>query len=104
MPLDPQAKAFLDQLTAAGAPPLNALPVAEGRQALRTLFSTDTLEPIQQVENRRVPGPAGLIPVRMYVPKGKEPLPVLVYFHGGGWVLGDLETHDGICRSLANAA
>jgi acetyl esterase len=104
MPLDPQAKAFLDQLTAAGAPPLHALPVAEARQALRTLFSTGTPEPIHQMEDHRVPGPAGHIPVRMYVPQGKGSLPVLVYFHGGGWVLGDLETHDGTCRGLANAA
>ena len=81
MPLDPQAKAFLDQLTAAGAPPLNALPVAEARQALHTLFSAGTPEPVHQVENRQVPGPAGHIPVRMYVPKGKRPLPILVYFH-----------------------
>jgi acetyl esterase len=104
MPLDPQAKAFLDQLTAAGAPPLNGLPVAEARQALRTLFSTGTPEPIHRVEDRQVPGPAGRIPVRMYIPEGKGPLPVLVYFHGGGWVLGDLESHDNTCRGLANAA
>src|SRR2546427_5702315 len=62
MPLDPQAKAFLDQLTAAGAPALNALPVAEARQALRTLFSPGAPEPIHKVENRQVPGPAGQIP------------------------------------------
>jgi acetyl esterase len=104
MPLDPQAKAFLDQLAAAGAPPLNALPVAESRQALRTLFSTSAPEPVHKVEDRQVPGPAGRIPVRIYTPQGTGPLPVLVYFHGGGWVLGDLETHDGTCRTLANAA
>jgi len=104
MPLDPQAKAFLDQLAAAGAPPLNSLPVAEARQALRTLFSAGAPEPIAKVEDRQVPGPAGRIPVRIYTPGGRGPLPVLVYFHGGGWVLGDLETHDNTCRGLANAA
>ncbi len=104
MPLDPQAKAFLDQLAAASAPPLNALPVAEARQALRTLFSTGGPEPVHKVEDRQIPGPAGGLPVRTYTPAGKGPLPVLVYFHGGGWVLGDLETHDSTCRTLANAA
>jgi len=104
MPLDPQAKAFLDQLAAAGAPALNALPVAEARQALRTLFSTGGPEPVHRVEDRQIPGPAGGLPVRIYTPAGKGPLPVLVYFHGGGWVLGDLESHDSTCRTLANAA
>src|SRR5262249_60788330 len=91
MPLDPQAKAFLDQLAAAGAPPLNALPVAESRQALRTLFSTGVPEPIYQVEDRQVPGPAGRIPVRIYTPQGTGPLPGLVYFHVGGRGLGALD-------------
>ncbi|MBI3303984.1 MAG: alpha/beta hydrolase [Deltaproteobacteria bacterium] len=104
MPLDPQAKAFLDQITAAGAPPLNALPVAEARQALRALFATGELEPVHKVEDRQIPGPDGNLPVRIYTPEGNGPLPVLVYFHGGGWVLGDLETHDSPCRALANAA
>jgi acetyl esterase/lipase len=104
MALDPQAKAFLDQAAASGAPPLNALPVPEARQALRALFSTGERESVKTVEDRQIPGPAGRIPVRIYTPEGKGPLPVLVYFHGGGWVLGDLETHDGTCRSLANAA
>ena len=59
-------------------------------------------ESIARIENRTVPGPAGQIPVRIYTPVGTAPFPVLVYFHGGGWVIGNLDTHDGICRSLAN--
>jgi acetyl esterase len=51
-----------------------------------------------------VPGPAGEIPVRIYTPEGGTLLPILVYFHGGGWVIGSLETHDGLCRMLANRA
>lgn len=104
MPLDPQAKAFLDQAAAAGTPPLHALPVLEARQAIRALFAVDTPESVAKVEDRKIPGPAGQIPIRLYTPQGKGPLPVLVFFHGGGWVIGDLETHDNTCRELANGA
>lgn len=105
MPLDSQAEAFLQQLAAAGGPPLNALSVAEARQALLTLFATsEEREPVHKVEDRKIPGPGGPLPVRIYTPSGSGRLPMLVYFHGGGWVLGDLETHDAPCRALANAA
>jgi acetyl esterase len=56
------------------------------------------------VVNRTVPGPGGAIPVRIYIPQAPQPLPALVYFHGGGWVRGSLQTHDVLCRMLANAA
>jgi len=61
-------------------------------------------EPVNKIEDRKLPGTAGSIPVRVYTPSGSGPFPVLVYFHGGGWVLCDIETHDPVCRSLANAA
>jgi acetyl esterase len=57
---------------------------------------------LAEVEDRRIPGAAGEIGVRVYRPEGRAPLPALVYFHGGGWVIGSLETHDGACRELAN--
>src|SRR5690606_19779561 len=59
-----------------------------------------------KVEDRKIPGPGGDIPVRIYTPvaAGGDALPVLVYFHGGGWVIGDLDTHDALCRSFANEA
>ncbi len=63
--------------------------------------------PMARVEALQVPGQAGPIPARFYVPGGlpaAEPTPLLVYFHGGGWVIGDLDTHDGVCRFLAAAA
>ncbi len=105
MPLDPQAKAFLDQLAASGAPPLNALPVEEARKALLELFAPkEEPEPVGKVEDRKIAGPAGAIPVRIYTPQGSGPFPVLVYFHGGGWVIGNLETHDPVCRKLTRAA
>jgi acetyl esterase len=59
---------------------------------------------VGSVVDRRIPGPAGDIPVRVYTPNGTAPFPLLVYFHGGGWVLGGIDTHDGTCRSLANGA
>ena len=59
---------------------------------------------VTNVEDRAIPGPAGDIPVRIYTPAGEAPYPILVYYHGGGWVIGDLETSDGISRAFANAA
>jgi acetyl esterase/lipase len=62
--------------------------------------------PMARVEGLEIPGPAGPMPARFYVPPGAapSPRPLLVYFHGGGWVIGDLDTHDGLCRFLAASA
>src|SRR2546425_6716706 len=104
MPLDPEAKALLEQMTAA-VRPFDELSVEEARAAIATLSAAaGEGEAVARVENRTVPGPRGDIPVRVYTPDGRAPFPVLVYFHGGGWVIGNLETHDGVCRHLANAA
>ena len=102
MPLDPQAQTFLDQLAALNAPPINQLPPELARQEPRALLGLAQPEPVAEVENRTIPGPQGDIPVRIYTPEGKGPFPVLVFFHGGGWVICDLDTHDEACRSLAN--
>jgi acetyl esterase len=105
MPLDPQAQAFLDQIAALGGQPLSSMPVPIARQSMEMLASMNGAElPLASAVDRPIPGPAGQIPVRVYTPTGTAPLPMLVYFHGGGWVLGSLGTHDGICRSLANGA
>ncbi len=61
-------------------------------------------EPVGKVEDLTIPGPGGDIPVRVYAPEGEGPFPVLVYFHGGGFVLCDIDTYDSICRALTNAA
>ena len=106
MPLDPQAKALLDQMVAMGGPPLHTLSVPDARTlmvALAGMSGTRDL-PLAKVEDRTVPGPAGAIPVRVYTPHGTGALPLLVYFHGGGWVIGNLDTHDGVCRELAHGA
>ena len=106
MPLDPQAKALLDQMVAMGGPPLHALPVPDARALMVALagMSGTSSVPLAKVEDRTIPGPAGEIPVRVYTPPGETTLPLLVYFHGGGWVLGGLETHDPVCRELAHGA
>ena len=105
MPLDPQAQAFLEQLAAAGAPPLHELSVEEARQVIVQLFGTQgDPEPVGAVQERIIPGAAGEMPARIYTPSGHGPFPVLVYFHGGGWVIGNLEAYDATCRALTNAA
>ena len=104
MPLDPEAKMLLEQMTTV-VRPFDELSVEEARAAIVTLSAAaGESEAVARVENRTVPGPRGEIPVRIYTPEGRAPFPVLVYFHGGGWVIGNLETHDGVCRHLANAA
>lgn len=105
MPIDPQAQALLDQMAAAGAPPLRAQSVKDARLGVAAFAQLGgEPEPVGDVEHRSIPGPNGPIPGRIYTPKGNGPFPVLVFFHGGGWVLCDLDTHDPVCRSLANAA
>jgi len=107
MPLDPQVRAFLDQLAQLGDIKLHELPVPQAREAMEAMGAmraTGEPEAVAEVVDRAIPGPAGEIPVRIYRPSRDGVRPVLVYFHGGGWVLGSLQTHDGVCRALANAA
>jgi acetyl esterase len=112
MPLDPKAREFLDQWNAAQAaadpppPPIEEVPVDEFRASLNALHLEweGATEPVAKVENRTIPVAGAELPVRIYTPAESGPLPILVYFHGGGWVIGDLDTHDGICRTLANGA
>jgi acetyl esterase len=104
MPLHPQVKKVLEQMTAAG-PPLHHLSPAEARKAVEAMRAT-TGEPerVAKVEDRLFPGAEGKLPVRIYTPDGRGPFPVLVYFHGGGWVVGSIDTVDASCRALANQA
>ncbi|HEV7735220.1 MAG TPA: alpha/beta hydrolase [Candidatus Binatia bacterium] len=102
--LDPQARALLDQMAAMGGAPLSSMPVEGARQLMNALASMQGAgEAVAHVEDIRIPGPGGDIPARLYRPAG-DALPLLVYFHGGGWVIGSLESHDALCRTLANAA
>ncbi len=109
MPLHPQAQAVVDKITAMNLPPLDALTPDQARAMF--IASRGPLQgPPQEVasaSDRKVAGPGGDIPLRVYRPRGSDAhalLPALIYFHGGGWVLGDLDTHDRLCRALANAA
>lgn len=101
--LDPQIRAILEQLEAKGDPPLETLPVAEARQAAMDGLAEwrGDPEPVSKVEDLRIPGPDVLIPIRIYYPERAIPSAALVYFHGGGWVVCNLDTHDVICRSIA---
>ena len=102
MPLDPQARTFLDQLAAMGAPPVTESTPLEVRAGMAAMAAFNG-QPEQRAvtEDRTIPGPAGPIPVRVYRPEGDGPFPVIAFFHGGGFVIGDLETHDGPCQQLA---
>jgi len=106
VPVDPQIQTVLDQMESIGFPGLSALPVEQARQALALMGSAraEGAEEVARVEEVAVPGPAGTIPARVYSPEADETPPVVVYYHGGGWVLGGLESHEGTCRALANAA
>ena len=104
MSLDPQMKAILDAAAAAGGPAFHTLGVEQVREAIRKGSAVGTQEAVARVENRLIPGPAGEIPIRIYRPAADATLPAVVFFHGGGWVAGDLNTHDVICRILTNAA
>src|SRR2546430_10512548 len=93
MPLDPEAKMLLEQMTTV-VRPFDELSVEEARAAIATLSAAaGEGEAVRRVENRTVPRPRGEIPLRVYTPAGSAPLPVLLYLHGGGCVLGDLQTH-----------
>ncbi len=104
MPIDPQIQALLDEQAAAGAPPLNTMTVEAARAAAQAPEAGVAVlaEPVAAVETRSIPGPQGEVPVRVYRPDAPGPLPVLVYFHGGGFVLGHMDTYDPWCRHLAN--
>jgi acetyl esterase len=101
--LDPQICAILEYDEASGGAPLETLSPAEARQAVIDGLGPwkGDPEPVASVEDRVIAGPEGTIPIRVYTPEGQAPHPALVYFHGGGWVVCDLDSHDVICRALA---
>src|SRR5579863_6998720 len=103
MPLDQQMKTVLDAMRDARVPAFHTLTPEQARAATSRRAAQGPPEPVANVEDRRLPGPRGEIPVRIYTPKGKPPFGVLMYFHGGGWVVGDIEMTDQPCRMLTNA-
>jgi acetyl esterase len=106
MPLHPKLAAYLEKMAANAPLPYDQLPPEEVRRlsTANILAREAPPEAIARVEDRVIPGPAGELPVRVYTPEGQPPFPALVWFHGGGWVAGNLDTHDAGCRQLANEA
>jgi len=100
MPLNPILKKLIEDMAAISAPAIMDLPPTEGRAMYRSMQDGATRVAIAQVRDELVEN----IPIRIYTPTLGEKLPCLVYFHGGGWVIGDLETHDAVCRKIANEA
>lgn len=100
--MHPQVKTFLAALAAENRPPWEEMPPSKARElfaSFKTVFGEGPT--LHRVEDRTV---AGHVPVRAYWPTDEENLPVVVYYHGGGWVLGNLDTHDSLCRQLASEA
>jgi acetyl esterase len=114
MPIDRQVQRLLDRYNSFGVPPLHTLTAEEARQQPTIVDAARALleergeeirpEPVGNVTDQSIPGPGGDLPIRLYRPKGSGPFPALVYFHGGGWVLGDLENTDAACRALTTMA
>lgn len=105
MPLDPQVKKILEEAEELGLPAYQDLSPAEARNQMLDLAPpVDPLLSVKRVEDRSIPGPDGEIPIRLYYPAGDAPFATLVYFHGGGWVIGDLDTHHGFCHALAKTS
>lgn len=105
MPLHPQAHRFLEAHRSLGLKPIEQGTPDEFRKALRSAVTSDgTAEEMKATEDRQIIGPAGSIPVRIYWPLSRKPKGALVYYHGGGWVGGDLDTHDPLCRAIADMA
>lgn len=82
---------------------MSSITATEFRAAANGKRLSRDSEPVEEVRDLDVPSPVGPIATRLYRPQQKGPLPLLVYFHGGGFVLGDIDSHDNLCRALANA-
>lgn len=108
--LHPQAENLLHDLSDAGVPPLYRLSVEDARETFRDITVPEGQpESVGSVTNVEITGPSGSIPIRLYEPETDNdastgPRPTLVFFHGGGWVVGGISSHDLTCRALANAA
>src|SRR5258708_35797068 len=103
MPVDPQIQALLEKGT--GVPATHTLPVdvARAQYEARIALMAPAVD-IASVGEQTIAGPGGPLPIRIYTPHGTGPFPLLVFFHGSGFVLCSLDTHDGMCRNLCGGA
>lgn len=107
MPVDPQVAAFLQRVADLNAPPIYTLTPDQARRTVPQIPGPP--EPVATVENRRIAGPHGEVPVRIYTPfsavqqTGRGPVPLMVFYHGGGWMVADLDSYEHLARTLANA-
>jgi acetyl esterase len=106
VPLDARLAELREQRIERDVTPLYEMTLAEARAAdlADIRAGGGDVEPVHEVTDRTFPGPDGDLPVRIYRPDGAGPFGTLVYFFGGGWTLGSIDTSDGVCRALANAA
>ncbi len=105
MPLHPQVLPMIELLnqSMAGLPATDVMEISTMREVSLAPPPLNPT-PVGRVEDRRIPGPAGEIPVRIYTPEGSGPFPLIAFFHGGGFVLCSLETHDELCRAMCRDA
>ncbi|MGY1755193.1 alpha/beta hydrolase [Blastococcus sp. SYSU D01042] len=106
MPVDPHLAALLAMAQEAGLPPIYEGTPEAGRAQYLAMNATrpETQVPVGSIEDITVPGGQGDLPARVYRPEGEGPFPTVAFFHGGGWVIGDLETHDTMARSICRGA
>ena len=101
MPLDKQAQDFLNMMAELGMPPLHDMPIPMQREFMAATDMPGEDIELASIDTFSTPGPGGDLALRLYKPTSEAGLPVLMYYHGGGFVIGDLESHDGLCRALA---
>jgi acetyl esterase len=106
LPVHPQIKLALEALAKADISPIHTLTAPRAREVMNAMSKARGGQPapVERTEDRTISGPHGDVPVRIYWPKAKGPHPAFVYFHGGGHVIGDLDTHDTIARNLCGGA
>ena len=104
--LHPQIVKVIEAMQRAGMKPIEAMTPVDARRQMEDTAKSRKAEPlpVARVEERTIPGPGGPIPLRLYWPDAAGVLPAIAYYHGGGHVIGSLDTHDLIARNLCHGA
>lgn len=105
MPIHPQMQTFLDMLVASQLPPYEESTVSAARDRMEAIAMLEApADSVAEVRDLTIPSPQGDIPLRLYHPQPGQTLSALLYFHGGGWVIGSISSHDRLCRAIASSA